>query len=69
MLHYLAFDVPRRRRRRWRTGGGWPEQRPFKASNIKICTNYSCSRAEFSPEAATADGDAFWRVVLPKYLR
>jgi hypothetical protein len=65
MLHYLAFDVQRRRRGRGRTGGGRLEQRPFSASNIKICTN---TRAEFSPEAVTAGGGAFWRVVLPKYL-
>jgi len=68
ILHYLAFDVRRRRRGRWRTGGGRLEQGPFTASNRKICTNTRSSRAEFSPEAVMAGDGAFWRVVLPKYL-
>jgi hypothetical protein len=68
MLHYLAFDVLRRRRGHWHTGGDRLELRPFKASDIKICTNTGSGHAEFSPEAATAGGSAFCRVVLPKYL-
>ena len=68
MLHCLAFDVRRRRCGGWRPGGDRLEQRPFRASNIKICTNTRGSDAEFSPETVTAGGGAFWHVVLPTYL-